>query len=288
MTAPPPAFTSTSFDSVHVSPQVVAQIVATIITGSPVCNSLSRLNTLRGAVAFPRVTELDDPEWVDEMGLIPLLGSETDAYLRAAHKLAGTVLISLESIEDSDFPVTQQTEQVLRDSFSAKLDRDIVNGSGQDPIPEGLESVAAAVAGDDLWAATTAAKAEINGMGGSASHIALSPAAIGAEEGRRDEEGRPLWPDGLSTFAGLAVISAPAVTGQPLVYDSGRLWLVVRRDFSADLSREYAPAFDRYAAALRLVGRFNVACPDPGRSLRKLNVGGTSGASAAKATRKSA
>lgn len=267
----PPAITTPSFGGHLVPPDVVARIITTIVGGSPFAASLSRLPTGRTSVAFPVLTDADDPSWVAEMGIIPTLGLDTDAYVVATSKLAGTVLISLEAVDDATFNVSQQTEQILRDTFSAKLDRDLVSGDGQGATPAGVTSIAPEVAGPDLWGAVAAAKGEIANAGGAPSHLALNPTAAAAEEGQRDGLGRPLYPDGLQTFAGLTVVRGLAAT-VPLVYDSSRCWLIVRRDFQADLSRDYAPAFERYAVALRLVGRFGLAIPTVINSVRKLDV----------------
>ncbi len=279
----PPAITTPSFGGHLVPPDVVQRIISTIVGGSPFAASLTRLPTQRTSVAFPVLTDLDDPSWVAEMGLIPTLGLDSDAYVRAVAKLAGTVLISLEAVDDATFNVTQQTEQILRDTFSAKLDRDLVAGDGQGATPEGVLTAAPEVAGPDLWSAAVEAKGELGTAGGQPSHIALSPALAAAEEGRRDDIGRPLYPDGLTIFAGLTVVRALAAT-VPLVYDSSRCWLIVRRDFQADVSRDYAPAYERYAMALRLVGRFAAAIPTPVNSIRQLDVAGDgNGATAARA-----
>ena len=72
-------------------------------------------------------------------------------------------------------------------------------------------------------------------------------------------------------FGGLETVSAPAAT-QPVVYDSSRLWLAIRRDFVADFTDQVSEAWNRYATSLRIVGRFALAAPLPSRSVRKLAV----------------
>lgn len=114
----------------------------------------------------------------------------------------------------------------------------------------GLIGQAAQVAGPDLWAAVVTAKARIAAAGGTATHLAADPDVIGAEESRTDEDGRPLWPDGLASFAGVTVVPTAGAT-EPLLYDRTRVVLVVRTDYEALLSEDYAPAFERYAIALR-------------------------------------
>ena len=151
------------------------------------------------------------------------------------------------------------------------LDRDFIGGAGPHPTPTGILNVAAEVTGADLELAAVAAKGEIGTAGGEATSIAMSPALIAGLESMRDEIGRALYPDAGTTFAGLETIRAVAAT-QAIVYDATRLWTVINRDFSADISRETSEAWNRYAASLRIVGRFALAAPMPAKSVRKLAV----------------
>lgn len=257
-------------------PSHVVAIVSAIVGGSPFARSLTPLPTTRSSVSFPQL-DPDDPEWLAELGVIPALNADQSEYEVAVSKLAGTILISRESVDDTDFPITQQVEQIISDTFSAKLDRDFIGGSGVAPIPQGILGVAAEVTGADWLAATVKAKAEIATAGGVASHVALSPAVIGELEGTRDEIGHQLYPDAATVFDGLETVSAPAAT-QPIVYASDRLWLAIRRDFVADFSDQTSEAWNRYATSLRIVGRFALAAPLPSRSVRKLKVEAEPGA----------
>ncbi len=150
-------------------------------------------------------------------------------------------------------------------------------GRGVAPIPQGILGVADEVAGTDWYEAAVKAKAAIATAGGEPSHIALSPAVIGDLENTRDEIGHPLFPDASTVFAALETVSAPAAT-VPVVYDSSRLWLAIRRDFVADFSDQVSEAWNRYATSLRIVDQFALAAPLPGRSVRKLAVTGTAAA----------
>ena len=55
-----------------------------------------------------------------------------------------------------------------------------------------------------------------------------------------------------------------------LVVGKAKVWLVTRKDFQVDFSKDFA--FDRDAVAVRIRGRFAVAAPDLPKGLRKLNV----------------
>jgi HK97 family phage major capsid protein len=267
----PPGITQPPWSTMF--PAHVVAVISAIVGGAPFARSLTALPTSRASVSFPRL-DPDDPEWISELGLIPALNADQSEYEVAASKLAGTILVSLESIEDTEFPATQQTEQILRDTFSAKLDRDFFGGTGVAPIPQGILGVAAQVTGADWLAATVKAKAEIATAGGEPSHVALSPAVIGELEGARDEIGHQLYPDAATVFGGLETVSAPAATA-PVVYDSSRLWLVIRRDFEVSMSDQVSEAWNRYARSVRVIGRFALAAPLPSRSVRKLAVTAT-------------
>ena len=171
------------------------------------------------------------------------------------------------------------TEQVLQDTFSHKLDKDLIGAAGPAPMPTGLLSVAAAADGTDIELAAVAAKAAIGTAGGQASHFVVSPHHLGQLEAARDTTGRPLYPDAATTFAGLTTVQAVAAT-QPFVIDKTRCWLVVRRDFVADTSDQTDSAWSHYAISLRIVGRFALAIPQPSKAARKLTVAGVAPAMA--------
>jgi HK97 family phage major capsid protein len=183
-------------------------------------------------------------------------------------------MISREAWNDGALNITAGVQEALRDKWSAVLDRDLLSGAGPAPVPTGLIGQAQAVSGPDLWAAVVTAKAQIAAAGGQATHLAADPDVIGAEESRTDADGRPLWPDGLANFAGVTVVPT-AGASEPLLYDSQRTVLVVRSDYEALLSEDYAPAFERYAVALRLTVRMAAAVPAPNMAIRRLEVGGS-------------
>jgi HK97 family phage major capsid protein len=249
------------------------RILSTIVEGAPFSRSCTPLPTQRTAVAFG-ILDANDPAWGAELDEVPDLAKDQSTYEVGVSRLSGSILISQESIDDSDFPLTAQVSQVLVDTFSNKLDRDLIGASGPAPVPTGILSVAAEVTGADWQLAAVAAKAQIATAGGAASHISLSPAVLGQIEAERDDLGRQLYPDAATTFAGLTTVPAVGAS-QPVVYASDRVWLVVRRDFQADLSRETESAWSHYAQSLRVVGRFALACPQPSKAARKLAVSGT-------------
>jgi len=252
-------------------PPDVRPVVSAIVGGSPFARSLTPLPTARTGVSFPLVDDVSEPSWGKELDLIPVLDLEGGEYDVAVSRLSGSILISQESIDDTDYPITAQVEQVIRDKFSNRLERDFIGGAGPHPTPTGILAVASEVAGADLELAAAAAKGEIGTAGGEADSIAMSPTLIAGLESARDTLGRSLYPDAGTTFAGLATVRSVAST-QAIVYDSTRLWIVISRDFSSELSRETSEAWNRFAQSLRIVGRFALAAPMPAKSVRKLKV----------------
>ena len=188
-------------------------------------------------------------------------------------RLNGSLLISKESITDTSFPVTAQTEMAIQERFSAKLDRDLIGAAGPAPTPTGILSVAQASDGADLLLAAVQGKAGIGTNGGTATHIALSPHFVGELESIKDTIGAQLYPDAATTFAGLTTVVSVGAT-QPFVFDQSRCWLVIRNDFLAELNEWADAAWSRFAVSLRIVGRFALAVPQPLKAVRKLTVAG--------------
>jgi HK97 family phage major capsid protein len=251
--------------------------VSAIVGGAPFARSLTPLPTGRTGVTFPLINDVDDPAWGGELSEVPVLQLDSGEYNLAVSRLSGSILIGQESIDDADWPVSAQTQQVIEDTFSNKLDRDFIGGAGPFPTPTGILAVATEVEGADLELAAVAAKGEIGTAGGGADSITMSPTLIAGLESARDELGRPLYPDASTTFAGLATVRSVAAT-TAVVYDSRRMWIVINRDFSAEMSPFPAEAWNRFAQSLRIVGRFALAAPMPAKSVRKLKVTEPAGA----------
>lgn len=270
----PPASGRQDFYGSQLRPEQTLELINAVIAGGQFSSTLARRGTDMASLVFPVVDSVDEPEWTAELDPIKVLGLEGEPLIVAPSRLSGITLISLEAVRDGGLNVTQGVEDALRAKYSAVVDRDLLTGSGEDPVPAGLIPQAAAVAGPDLWAATVAAKAEISASGGNPTHLAVSPAALGAEEARTDADGRPLWADGLATFAGVTTVPTPGAV-VPMLYDAAKVYLVVRSDYEAYVSLDYGPAFERFAAALRLVVRLAAACPAPAMAMRKLTVTGT-------------
>jgi HK97 family phage major capsid protein len=261
-----------------------AKILSTVVGGSPFSRSCTLLPTARTSVAWG-ILDANDPAWVAELDTIPDLAKNQSTYEVGVSKLAGSILISQESIDDSDFPLTASVTQVIQDTFSHKLDLDLIGAAGPAPIPTGILSVATAADGTDLFAAAVAGKAAIGQSGGTATNIALSPHFVGELEAIKDTTGRPIFPDAGTTFAGMATTVAVSAS-QPFVYDATRCWLVTRRDFLAEATPFTDSAWSHYAVSLRIIGRFALAVPQPAKAVRKLTVAGVAPTSEPRTSKK--
>ena len=132
-----------------------------------------------------------------------------------------------------------------------------------------MVGVADETAGASLFAAAMTARGELADAGGTASHLAASGAALAAADAAADVNGQLIYPSGMAAALGLTAVTVPGLT-PPLVYDSSRVILVIRNDVQVEYSRDYH--FDRDATTMRIKGRFAVAAPAPGKSLRKLEI----------------
>ena len=260
-----------TFYGTRLRPEQTLLLVNAIIAGGQFASTLARINSDAASLVFPVLTGVDEPEWTDELAQIPWLDLEGKPLVVAPTRLSGITLISMESARDGGLNITAMVQEGLRAKYSSVVDRDLLVGDGQAQTPAGLIPAAPAVSAGSLWAAVIAAKAEISAAGGGPSHLAASPDVIAAEESRVDEIGRPLWPDGLATYAGVQVVPTPAAD-PPLVYDATRTHLVVRTDYEALMSEHVSAAFERYGVALRLTARMAAACPAPVMAMRRLEI----------------
>ena len=187
----------------------------------------------------------------------------------AVCKLGNLLDLSNEAISDNSINLTATLGTALADSLSRDLDLGLLHGSGVPPEPAGVVGVADETAGASLFAAAMTARGELADAGGTASHLAASGAALAAADAAADVNGQLIYPNGMAAALGLTAVTVPGLT-PPLVYDSSRVILVIRNDVQVEYSLDYH--FDRDATTMRIKGRFAVAAPAPGKSLRKLTI----------------
>jgi len=243
--------------------------LATIVGGSPFAASLTRAPTSSGRVVWPLV-DPSGADWVAEGAALPDLTLGDTTYVAAVHKLAGIIELSNESVADTSYNLDQQVATALVDAFSAQLDTGLLNGTGDaNNQPTGVIGAATETSDASLLQAAAAAVGEIGDAGGNPDTMALSFTQAATEAAREDTAGQLVYPNGLPAALGLNEVRVPGLA-TPLVYDSRRVFLVVRDDFSVEQSRHAAWRTD--GVSLRVKGRFAVALPTPGKAIRKLAV----------------
>jgi HK97 family phage major capsid protein len=269
MTMPsPPAVKSGDFGGVLVPPDVQARIINLLIEQAAFANSITRLPTGSGEVAFP-VAAPSGAAWVAELAKIPLMSLNDRAEIVAVAKLAGILDVSREMWSDAAINISAAFTTLLRDSLSKQLDDGLLHGGGP-PEPKGVIEAAAEVSGADLLEAVLKARGAIADAGGAPTTVAASGATLAAADNARDSNGALMFPSGFAAAAGLTPVTVPELD-PPLVYDRTRLYLVVRDDASVEVSDDFRFDFDARSFKVRV--RMAAACPAPAKSLRKLAVG---------------
>jgi len=263
------AVATTSFQHV-LHPPEVAKIINLLLEGSPFAGSLTRYPTTRSEVAFPTISPTA-PAWTAEGAALPVIGLGDAAAIYVIKKLGEILLLSNESISDTDVNLTQQVGNMLKDAAGPELDRGLLYGTLA-AEPSGVVPAAAAADATDLAGAITLAIGQIGDAGGTATHLAMKPSILVKHRNDRDTQSRPLWPDGIGGHFGLTEVPVPNLA-DALVYDATRAYLLVRtQDFEVALSGDYA--FNTDQAAMRVRGRFAVGIPAPTKTVRKVTVAG--------------
>jgi HK97 family phage major capsid protein len=266
MTTP---LTTASFQQILAPPQV-AQMINLLVGGSPFANSLTRYPTARVEVAFPTASP-DKPAWTAEAAALPQIGLHDAAAIVAVKKLGEILKISNESITDTSVNLTMQVGNLLKDAAGPELDRGLLYGTLA-AEPKGVVPNSAAADGTTLDAAITTAIGQIGDAGGTANSLAAKPSLLAKWRNLRDTQQRMLYPDGIGAAFGLTEVACTQLT-DTLVYDSGRLYLIVRtQDFEVALSPDFY--FDSDSTAMRVKGRFAAGMPAPAKTSRKITVAG--------------
>jgi len=262
-----PPVTRASFDATLWPEELRALALKTIIGGAPFAGSLTPVPTSNSKVVFPTV----DPTgaaWVAEAASLPDVTLGDDSYIVAVHKLAGTLGIGNESILDTAYDLDGQVGNALVDAFSRQMDLGLLNGTGDaNNQPTGVVGVATEIVeATTLLSAAAAAKGAIGDAGGRPDTLAVAYTTA-AEEAARTANGILVYPNGLEAAFGLRIVQVPGLA-QPLVYDSTRVFLVEREDFTVEQSAHAGWQTD--TTSLRVKGRFAVAVPSPVKAIRKL------------------
>ena len=264
MTMPAPGLVTGSFAGTLTPAQVWALLNA-LVEGSPFAASLTRAETATGKMAFPTVAP-SGYAWLEELQEVPSLLLNDKALIVAVAKVAGLLPVSAEMQSDAAVNITTWVQGALADSLSRDLDLGLLRGTGS-PQPDGIIAQADEVTGPTLIAAAGAAIAAIGEAGGTTDTIAVSPTVYAAELIATDVDGRLVHPDGLPDLIGLDIVQVPGLD-PPLVYDSGRCYLVLGQDSNVTLHDD--PHHD--ALLLLVKARANVGVPVKAKAIRKLDI----------------
>jgi len=265
-----PDLNSSSFDGFTCRDELSSFVANAAVSGAPFARAITPLPTERGGVAFPTVSPTGFG-WVSEGAPIPAVDLNDSADVVAVAKLAGLITMSNEFVDDNELPIGDLLRKAVADSMGPQLDFGVLFGSGP-PEPVGvLDSAPEAIGGADFRADIIAAWGELVDAGADPmSIVAFASARVVAWElGRTTLDGVPIHADGAEAMVGpgIRLVAVPTLSaGQTLVADVSGLYLVLRQDFEAKFSEHAGFANDQ--AVMRVKGRFAVACPTPGKTLR--------------------
>lgn len=265
--------TLSSFDGTAFPTDVVGEILHTGLAGAPIFSALTPRTTTRHSLAFPTGSP-DSFDWVAELGTIPAVNPNDDSLVVSMAKIAGLLLLSNESIADTDLNLTAELGRLVAESMAAKADKDLVYGpTPANPAgPGGFYASLTKKTSTTLRKAVTAACAEILAAGGTPTTVLLSPALWQAEVDRR--EAVPAG-SGLLDDLGLPLTTAVAATLKPtdaLVLDKAGCFAVTRSDYSIEASNTSTDAWTKDGLSLRVKARLAVAIPAPAKHARSIAV----------------
>ena len=263
---------SNSFDGFVARDELATFVANAAVTGAPFARALTPLPTSRGGVAIPRANPTGFG-WVGEGGLIPDVDVGDDSDVVAVAKIAGLVTMSSEFVDDNELPISDLLATTVADSMGPELDRGLLFGSGGTE-PDGVMDVAPETfGGADYRADIIYAWGELVDAGANAETVVAftSASVIAYELARTTTDGVPIHADGAAAMVGpgIKMIGVPSLSaGETLVADVSRLYLVLRSDFDVQMSDQAKFTTDQIV--MRVKGRFAVACPNPGKTIRTI------------------
>ena len=266
--------TRTSWNGQPFPHEVVGEILNLGLAGAPIFDTFTRRTTSRGTVAFP----VGDPsgfDWVAELGEIPSVDPGDDTAVAAVAKLAGMILLSNESIGDSELNLTDEVGRLIRESMASKADTDLVYGvtPAAPEAPAGFFGDLTAVSEASLRASVVAAAADILAAGGTPTTVLLSPALWAAEMTRR--ESTPTAVGALFDDLGLGLdvrVAATLEATDGMVIDKAGCFGIIRTDFSIEATTDGGQAWTHDGVSLRVKARLAAAIPAPAKHARAIAV----------------
>lgn len=266
--------TRASFNGDPFPHDVVGQILNIGLAGAPIFDTFTRRTTTRGTVSFP-VGDPDGFGWVAELGEIPAVAPGDDTAVAAVTKLAGMILLSNESIGDTEMNLTSEVGRLIRESMAATADTDLCYGvtPAAPEAPAGYFGDLTSVSEASLRASVVAAAADILAAGGTPTTVILSPALWAAEMTRR--ETTPTAVGALFDDLGLGLdvkVAATLTATDGLVIDRAGCFGIIRTDYSIEASTDGGTAWTHDGVSLRVKARLAAAIPAPSKHARSIAV----------------
>lgn len=251
---------------------VTRSIIAAGLSGAPFFDTLSRRITTRREVVFGTAAP-SGFAWTGELADLPDLDAGSDSVIVAPAKIGGLLLMSNESLRDSEVNITAELGRVIADSLAPAVDAGVLYGealntAAPDGVVAGLDTV------DDvtLRAAVIKAAGEMLAAGGAPNVAFVSPALWAAEAARReatsagsgvlDDIGIP-----LSTVVVPSLLAADA-----LLVDTRQSFGIVSTDAEIRLSQDSDTAMRKDGVLLRITSRVNAVIPVPDKAGRHVTV----------------
>jgi HK97 family phage major capsid protein len=282
---PPGQVTRAGWGGHPFPPDVQANLLSKLLTGSPFANALQPAPTTSGVVTWPLVSP-EGAAWLAELQQLPLASLGDEVYSIGVCKLGTIIQLSEESITDASFNLAQAVGRAIADSCGPLVDDAFLYGAAA-LSPKGVWAAAPEAAeAPDFRSAVIAAWGELAGAGSPVESIivATHPTDLASEWSRTTGDGLPLHTDApsagtLTLGPGIRTLAVPMMhAGDVLAFDASAVFRVVRSDFAVELSREAGFATD--SVWLRVKGRLAVAAPTPEKSLRRCTIAGAAAAAA--------
>ena len=266
--------TRASFSSKVFASDVVSEILNTGLAAAPIFSAFTERRTDRQSVTFPT----GDPsgfDWIADLDTIPAVDPGDGALVASVAKIAGMLLLSNESITDSELNLTSEVGRLIAESMAPKADTELVYGppAANAAAPAGFYAGLTKVTKPTLRAAVVDAASGIMAAGGTPNVVLLSPALWADEVNRREATtaGSGLLDDlGIPLTVGVAATLKPT---DALVFDRAGCFGILRTDFSIEASTEAGDAWTKDGVSLRVKARLGAAIPAPAKHARSIAVG---------------
>ncbi len=263
------------FGGVLWPPQLLDYLMNKLLTGSPFADSLTKMPTSNGSVAFP-ITAPGQGIWLNEGEAIPSVQLNGETDIVGVCKLASLHWVSNEALGDTQFPLAAQIGKVLSDSDGPALDLGLLYGSGA-PAPDGVVAKSPLAApGADLRESAINAWGELLASGAEPSSVRVfcHPVPLATELARVGTDGQPIHPNGGTlTLGPVTAVPVPSLSvGHVLAVDVSSVYFVVREALSFEMSPYGDGAWTHDSQSVRVKLRAAVAAPLPEKSLRLCQV----------------